>query len=135
VPAISTITAADAAATPVDHDFAPSRIDGDIARFLEKSASTPDGYMPLSVSLRAPKSGNGSSVYRCQISLAIPVTQTQTINGVDSDTVVRTGRVNVEFILPATGVLQERKDMRQLIVNILEDADVKDVIENLNNYY
>jgi ribosomal protein L12E/L44/L45/RPP1/RPP2 len=49
--------------------------------------------------------------------------------------VVRTGRVNVEFILPATGVLQERKDIRQLIVNVLEDADVKDVIENLNNYY
>lgn len=135
MPAIGTLTAADAAATPVNHNFVPSKVDGDIARYNEKSSSIAAGFWPLSISLRAPLANSTAKVYRCQLSLAIPVTATQTINGVTSTAVTHTNRVNVEFILSADGIVQERKDIRKLLVNLLNDPSVMDVVENLNNVY
>lgn len=133
--AITTITAADAAATPVTHSFEPSRIDGDVAKFTEKTATHASGYWPLTVSLREPSASNGSRVYRSQVNLALPILVTETINGVSVPRVAYTMRVNVEFILPNDSTLQNRKDLRKLTVGILDHALVKDAIENLNPIY
>jgi hypothetical protein len=135
VGAITTITAADAAATPVNHDFLPSRVDGDIAKFNEKSASHASGYWPLTLSLREPTAQNGSRVYRSQVNLAIPVLVTETINGVAVPKVAYTLRFNGEFILPADSTTQNRKDLRKLVVGVLDNALTKDVIEGLNSIY
>lgn len=135
MPAISTLVAADAAATPVNHSFIPSKVDGDIARYNEKTSPVASGFWPLTISLRAPLANSTAKVYRSQISLAVPVTASQVTNGVTTTVVARTSRVNVEFIMAADSTVQERKDLKKLMVNLLGTTDVSDVIENLNNVW
>lgn len=130
--AINTITVLDAETTPVSHDFTPSQINGDMASYNEKSATSAQGFWPLTLTLRRPQTnGTGARVFRSQVNLGIPVIES--VNGVDS--VTRTLRANVEFILPENSSLQERKNLRKLLVEILSDAQVTDVVENLNNVY
>lgn len=134
--AISTITLADGETTPVNHDFVPVRVDGDIASYLEKSNSAAIGWWPMQISLRAPvRSRNGASVYRCGLKLTIPVVQTETINGVDVPSVTRTLRANVELVLPTASTTQERDNLVTLVQNALGHAAFRDVAESLNNVY
>jgi hypothetical protein len=132
---IQTITAADAAATPVTHSFVPRRVSGDLATFAEKSASHPSGYWGLGVSLRDPQSGNGSRVYRQKVTFDMPVMATETINGIDVPKVLYTLRFTGDMILPADSTLQNRKDFRKLLVGILDNALVKSTIEDLDPIY
>lgn len=132
---ISTITAADAAATPVNHSFVPRRVVGDLATFSEKSATHPSGYWSLGVSLRDPQSGNGSKVYRQKITFDMPVLVTETLNGVDVPKVLYTLRFTGDMILPADSTLQNRKDFRKLLVGVLDNALVKSTIEDLDPIY
>jgi hypothetical protein len=130
--AITTITLADAATTPVNHDFVPSKIDGDAAWFYEKSNDQAQGFYPLQLSLRRPQPGNGSKVFRAQLTLAVPVLVTDA-DGVDS--VSHTNRVNIEFILAEKSSLQERKDLRAFTEGLVANSLVVDLIEGLNNVY
>lgn len=134
--AITTITVADAAATPVDHDFIPKQIDGNVARYLEKSSSSPIGFWPLGVSLRETGGNNGNAkLYRARVTFDMPIVQTETIDGVDYPKLVRTYRASVDIAMPEDGTLQERKDFRKMLAEILDDSSVVDVLENLNNIY
>lgn len=130
---ITTIVVPDAASTPVNHTFVPNKIDGDTAKWVEKSASHPSGYWTLAVSLRDPVSSNGSRVYRSQISLIKPTLVTEVINGVSVPKVAYTHRVNVEMIEPADGVLQDRKDLKKILIGILGNAVVTSVVEDLDH--
>lgn len=130
--AINTITVADAAATPVNHNFIPHKIVGDVAWYNEKSATSAQGFMPLSVSLRSPQAGTGARVFRQQVNFAMPVLMTDSEG---NEVVSHTLRANVEFILPERSTLQERKDVLELTRNILENSQITDAVENLNNVY
>jgi hypothetical protein len=130
---ITTIVVPDAAATPVNHTFNPNKIDGDTARWNEKSATHASGYWSLGISLRDPAGSNGSRVYRSQLSFAMPVLVTEVINGVSVPKVAYTLRSNVEFILPQDSTLQNRKDLRKLLVGIIDSALFKSVVEDLDH--
>jgi hypothetical protein len=132
---ISTITVADAAATPVNHDFVPRRVSGDLATFAEKSASHPSGYWGLGISLRDPQSGNGSKVYRQKVTFDMPVIVDETINGVAVPKLLYTLRFTGDMILPADCTLQNRKDFRKMITGIFDHALVKSTIEDLDPIY
>jgi hypothetical protein len=135
VGSLATITVPDAASTPVNHNFIPLKIDGDTARFQEQSNASALGYWPLGISLRSPQAGSGSKVYRAQVSLAIPVVYAETVNGIARPVVAYTMRANVEFIIPADSTLQDRKDLRKLVVGVLGDTLTTEVLENLQNIY
>lgn len=130
--AITTITLADGASTPVNHDFVPNKIDGDIAFYHEKSAGISMGYYPLTISHRDPSPNGGSDVERSKFSIACPVLVTDA-NGVQ--TVSHTNRVNIEFICSQKSTLQERKDIRAFAENLIASAVTTDVVENGNNIY
>lgn len=132
---ITTIVVADAAATPVNHTFSPVKVDGDTAFLLEKSATSSLGYWPLTLQQRAPLAGQTEKIYRSKISLAIPVVYNETVNGITRPTLGYTLRFNGEFVIPADSVLQNRKDMRKLVVGILNDSSFVDMVENQNNLY
>lgn len=128
--AITTITLADGADTPVNHDFIPNKIDGDVAFYHEKSAAIVAGYYPLTISHRP--SNGGSDVSRSKLSLAMPTVVTDA-NGVQS--VSHTNRVNIEFIVSDKSTLTEREDLRAFAANLLAHSVVTDVVENGNNLY
>lgn len=132
---LTTIVVPDAAATPVNHTFSPVKVDGDTAVLMEKSNTSSLGYWTLSLTERAPLAGQTEKVYRTKLSLAMPIVYSETINGVTRPTLGYTLRANVEFISPADAVLQNRKDIRKIIVGILNDASFVDMIESQNNLY
>lgn len=132
---VTTIVVPDAAATPVNHTFSPTKVVGDTAFLLEKSASNSTGYWSLGLTQRAPLQGQSDKVYRTKVSLAIPVMFDEIINGVTRAVLGYTMRANAEFIVPANATLQNRKDLRKLFVGILNDAAVIDMAEQQNNLY
>jgi len=130
---ITTIVVPDAAATPVNRTFVPSKIDGDTARWVEKSATHASGYWTYGLTLRDPQSSNGSRVYRAKLDVAVPVLVTEVINGVSIPKVAYTMRANCEFILPQDTTLQNRKDLKKIFVGLLNNAVATSVIEDLDH--
>lgn len=133
--AIANIVVPDAAATPVNHTFVPQKVEGDSGRWQEKTTGTvPAGYWNLSATLRDPIPGG--DVYKQSIDFSVPTLKTYTDPGGNNITVVDyTHRVKVEFTLPKMGTLQNRKDLRKLLLGILADSQVVDQVENLNHTY
>lgn len=132
--AIANIVVPDAAATPVSHTFVPQKVEGNTARWTEKSATVPAGYWTLAGSLR--DQVNGGKTYRHTLEFNVPKLKTYTDPGGNNLTVLDyVHRCKIELILPDLGTLQDRKDFRKLIVGILGDAQFVDMIENLNHSY
>lgn len=132
---ITTIVVPDAQATPVNHTFNPVKTNGDTAYLVEQSSAASVGYWPLALTQRAPLAGQKERVYRTKLSLAIPVTTTETINGVSRPRLEYTSRVNLEFIIPEGATLQNRKDLRKLLVGIVNDASFVSMVESQQNLY
>lgn len=102
----ATLVLKDQAGTPVSHNYTP---DGDTTNgvhvFSEKNG-VPAGFPTYTASLRTQANGK----IRAQLKLAVPVTQTQTINGVSAPVVVRTAFVEVFTTFDGLSTDQERKD-------------------------
>jgi len=128
MPAISTLTLYDRESTPVAHPFTPAGFRNEVAMWKE-SNGTPVGDNTFTVSSRKTPSG----LYKIKMVLAMPTTVTETVNGVDSEKVVRTAYANLEFSFAENSTVQERKNT----VGILQDALMSDqstivsVIEDL----
>lgn len=128
--ALANIVVPDAAATPVNHTFAPQGRNGSVARWKEKLAALAVGWWDLAMNLREPI--NGNKQYRFTFDLGIPTTKTYTDTSGNSQTVVDyVTRYQLTAILPANGTLQSRKDARKIFVGIMNDAQVIDQVENL----
>lgn len=130
---ITTIVVPDAAATPVNHTFTPSKIDNGTARWNEESATHASGYWQLAISLRDPVGSNGSRMYRVNTSFSMPQLVTEVINGVSVPKVAYTMRYNAEALIPQDTTLQNRKDFRKLFVGILNSPIFVDVFEGLHH--
>ncbi len=133
MPTISTIVVPDAAATPVNHTFTKMKTNGDTAYFLEQSSGSALGYWPLTLTQRSPLVGQTEKLYRSKLSLAIPVTSAEVINGVTRPRLEYTLRTNVEHIVPAEATLQNRKDLRKIVVGIMNDAAWIGMVETQQN--
>lgn len=132
--AIASIVVPDAATTPVNHTFSAQKVEGNTARYAEKSAATPNGFWHMTSTLRDPVNGTGA--YRYTLELVVPTLKTYTDPSGNSQTVVDyVHRVKVDFLLAETGVLQNRKDIRKILVGVLNDAATIDQIESLNHIY
>ena len=135
--AIATITVPDAAGTPVNHNFVPSRIEGDTASYVEQSATSSTGFWPLTVTQRAPLTGQKDRVFRTKINLAIPRVVQETINGVMKPSVVRTAFAEVHLSFGNESTLQERKNLVGMVYSALapNQTMINSVITNLENVY
>jgi len=126
---MAAISIADGATSPVTHvynpvtDSPPEWVDSDAAvvyKHLQKRiiidikrAKTASGINRVKVQLTLPTGGDGVSVPANEVS--------------------RFAVANLEFLLPAKGSKQERKDIRTLVKNSLADAQLIDVIDELNS--
>lgn len=133
--AIASIVVPDAAATPVNHTFVPQNIEGNTARWTEKTTATiPMGFWQLDSTLREPV--NGGKAYRYTLNLGIPKLKTYTdINGNPVTIVDYIHRAQVVLLLPENGTLQDRKDLRKLLVGLLNDASQSSQVESLDHVY
>lgn len=133
---IANIAIADGAATPVTHTFIPlaSRPD---ALYREAISSLPlVGQGVVTLVNRSPAN---ASLQRVRVKLELPALETASGNNAEGYTaapkVAYVNSVVVDLILPNRGTVQQRKDLRVMLSNLLKDAQVVDLIDNLNNPY
>lgn len=133
---IANIAIADGAPTPVTHTFFPlaSRPD---ALYRESLSALPlVGQGVVSLVNRSPAN---AQLQRVRVKLELPALETATGNNAEGYTaapkVAYVNSVVVDMILPARGTVQQRKDLRVMLSNLLKDAQVIDLVDNLNTPY
>lgn len=130
--AIANIAIADGAATPVTHTLAPVQStpeaiwqDTDAAK-----AYTAAQYRIKSVTKR---STSTKGLTRVRVVLELPTMGTGV--ALPASEVDYTHTAIVEMICPNRGLKQERKDMRSLLKNLLADAQIIDLVDELRSAY
>lgn len=137
----SNIVLADAAGTPVNHTFIPMGIDlKGVYWFEDQSASYAIGYWRISVKLarpEAPRPGQSSEgrVYRVSVGLHEPVLANitnSTVTGVlPAPQLAYTMRGVTEFVLPERGSLLDRQNISKMVPLLLQNTQIRAVVENL----
>lgn len=122
----------DRAGTPVAHTYSPDGDDVNGVHVYSEKTSVPAGNPRFTASLR-----NSNGKYRPTLKITVPVTQTQTINGVSTPVVVRTAYGEVNFTFDSLSSTQERADCVGLLVNSLAAAQtqINDMVVNLSDIY
>lgn len=138
----SNIVLADAQATPVNHTFVPRGPDKDgLFWFEDQSQANQLGYWRISVEIKRPSAnpspGTSSAgrTNRVRISLHEPIlanVTNSTVSGVEpAPTLAYVPRGFTEFVLPEAATLQNRKDMRKMMANLLAETQVTSAVESL----
>lgn len=146
MPSFGNIILADGQSPPVNHTFKPVIVDkNDVANYNDNLSGIPLGYPRLSISLKVPKQplapgiNARTSVYRAKIKVDVPVlevTAPATGSGIQPAPTVAYANVGiVEFVIPARGSLQDRKDILAYLRNALAHASVVSVIQDLESIY
>lgn len=130
--AAANIVLADAQATPVNHTFVPLGYDRDGLYWWEdQSAASPIGYWRISMQLIRPQIGKAGEAsdrrtYRAKLGLHEPVLENvtnSTVSGVaPAPTISYIPRCFTEYVLPERSSLQNRKDIRKMMANLLAEA-------------
>jgi len=130
----------DALATPVAHTFIPMGLDEKrVMWFEDQSRPTSLGYWRISFEVVRPKPGSTGTtsndrVSRVKLALHEPYLEVvgNTAAGYPAPpTIAYIMRTNVEFILPEKGILQDRKDLRKMTYELLNNAQVVSAVEQL----
>lgn len=145
MPARANIVVNDGKATPVAHTFNPAE-DGELDIFEDKAGGIAIGFPLITVRFRrpaGPQSGQASDakgrVYRIQLNSSWPVlevTSPSTGTGIQpAPTIAYTLRCNQEWVLPERSTQADRKDLRAIVYNTLNNADIKKVLEDLEAFW
>ena len=143
--AASNIVLADALATPVNHTFVPLGPDRDgVFWWEDQSQASPIGFWRISYTLKRPSVGaagtaSNQRTYRATIGLHEPILENVTNNTVSgiapAPTVSYVPRSFVEFVMPERSSLQNRKDLRKMAYNLLNESQLIALVETLITPY
>jgi len=142
--AVTSISLDDAQGTPVSHTFVPLGPDlKGVWWFEDQTGVASIGFNRISLALTragnpAPGSNSGDRVNRVKIGMHMPKTETLGTDGAGltpPPTVAYIDRSITEYILPERDSLQDRKDIRKMSMNLLANAQVVAMVENLQNVY
>lgn len=129
MPAIGNIVVNDAETTPVAHTFAPVTTDGARAKLANRAATTPQGFESLQVQVLPPNGASGA--HRVIIGMGVP--KEVTVEGVTSVDRISSAELTLNFSQKSTA--QERKNIAKMISNLLLNATIVAVIENVEPIY
>lgn len=119
MPSIQTLTLADA--TPADHSFTLTSVNGNLTEFSEKTG-IPVGDPTLIASFRKPV--NGSEFYKVRLTLTIPE-----VLSVDGSTVVdRRNSAYVDFMIHERSTQADRDDLLALLKSALANATIDSMV-------
>jgi hypothetical protein len=146
MPALAAITINDGAATPVAHTFNPSGPDKNgVNYFYDRSGGIAVGFPSVSIDLREPRpvqaggASLASRLYRATVKVVYPVlevTSPTTGTGIQpAPTKSYDMTVRMEFLLPERSTLQNRKDILAFAKNILANANVTSLVQDLESIY
>lgn len=145
--AIAALTLNDGQSTPVAHTFNPEGVLNQmppVALYADRSTGVAVGFPRLSISLSTPpvaRRGQASTadrVYRAKMKVMLPVLETLGTNdaGVTPPATKAFDLVfNGEFILPERSSLQNRKDILAYAKNLLTQAVITALVQDLEAVY
>lgn len=131
---ITTLALNDGQATPVSHDFEPTRVGEVLAQYHDKVDGIMAGYPSISLGNRLPTQANGN--YKVTLRVRIPVLETAATAAsgfTPGPTVAYTISANVDFVIPGRATEAERKDILAYTKNLLAHSVVADSVESMDN--
>lgn len=119
----------DGAATPLAHAFLPmgKPAGSDYELYVERTAGKPEFQSEIRVKTQQPT--RKGQPYKVSISMIQP--KTVTVNSVE--TLDRQSRIDLSFTVGGKSVTQDRKDLRVLLTNLLANAQVVGIVDNLES--
>lgn len=125
----------DGETTPVNHTFAPSKIDANnVATFQERVSGVPVGYPTLTWSLRAPTAQ--SKTYKLVGKITQPkVIVTTDTSGKAVTSVDYTNIGTLELVFSEKSTKQERTNLRALLSNSLTVAALVTAVDDLESFW
>lgn len=145
MPQAANIVLDDAAGTPVAHTFVPmGRDKDDWFWFEDQSQASAIGYWRISVLLQkppAPQAGQSSEGrnFRVKVQLHEPIlanVTNSTVTGVaPAPQLAYTVRSLHEFVIPERSALLDRQNVAKMSALLLQNTQIKAVIENLQYLY
>jgi len=126
---MAAITLADGASTPVNHTFNP--VTDSPATWLDSDAAILYKHQQKQLIVSMARAKNSSGVNRITVSMTLPTGGDGV--AVPSADVARFSQVKCDFLLPAKSTKQERKDLRTLFMHALADAQLIDIVDELNS--
>lgn len=131
---IAPIVIADGASTPVNHTFNPVASASDA--FYRESIAGLALIGQGTINMRVKAEGQ---LYKVVVSLSLPALETisgQNASGYTAGPkVAYSNTVKLEFFLPSRATAAQRKDLRVLLKNLLDNTQLVDLVENLNTPY
>lgn len=135
--AIASIAVSDGEATPVTHTFDPLRIDGDVAYYVNRAPGYAVGFERLSLSVAPPT--KQSRLYKVRLRAGFPVMEvpvTATYSGIaPAPSKAFEHGFDLVLFCPERGTLQQRKNMRYLLGNVLVNSQIISAIDSLANVW
>lgn len=133
--AITNVVLADGQSTPANHTFVPvNPQQGTVpAKWFEKSASTIQGYQPLT--LRVQKMSQDT---RVSVRIEVPILAAIPSNCCDPTNIPKvayTTLVDISFRLPDSATLQDRKNILAYAKNFLGTTVAVNAVENLETVW
>lgn len=119
--------------TPADRTFSPDGDDPNRVHVFSEKTGIPAGNARYTAQLRRSK-----GKFRPTLRLAVPVVQTQTINGVSNSVIVRTAYIELSATFDETSTPQERADAVGMMANSLAATGqtmINDLLVNLSDIY
>jgi len=133
MPALSPITVLDRQTVPVAHVFEPNGSMANGVHSFIQTDGVPIGDSLLTVSSRKTSANKTVVLWR----LAVPVTKTETVNGIDSEVVIRTAYAECKFTFDESSTLAERQDTAGKIESLIkaDNALSNAIITQLQKFY
>lgn len=131
MPAFSSITLNDGAGTPVAHVFGPDTRELDRTSFADRSGGISVGYPTVQFQTSVPS--KASRLYKVRAKIVMPVLEvvnSSTYSGITpAPTKAYDMTAEVVFYAPERSTLQNRKDIRAFMKNLLSDAVITTLVE------
>ena len=129
------IVIVDGEATPVTRTFGPDSIENGVATYKDRASGVPVGYGSISLSRPKEPQDKVNGSYKCVVQLMLP--KLETVSGSTTSGFEPAPRVayncvaRCELWLPVRSVEQDRENLRVLLRDLLDDAIVVSLIEDL----
>lgn len=118
---------------PVAHTFSPVSVIGQVANLADRAGGIPVGYSRLTLALREPTTAQG--VYKVTAKLVIPTLETPATGTYPAPQVAFTTQVHVDAMFHGRASLLQRKDAWAQAKNILANATLTSMVENLESVW
>ncbi|DAD52595.1 coat protein [ssRNA phage SRR6960549_4] len=146
MPSLVPVVINDGQAAPVAHTFSPTKLADGMSLFEDKIGGIGIGFPSIVVMVKRPgpaRNGESSNAttraYKVTVNVNLPVlesTSAATGTGIPpAPTVAMILRHAGQWILPERSTTQDRKNLHAFVYNLLNNADIKKVLIDLEDYY